>query len=396
MTDAGGELRTTGVLALASCQYPPGLLHEHVAYRSVERLAEKLLNWSGSGVDRCLMLAGDAVYVDPTAGLFDPERPRDKFESPYGVLLTPQWQALSPLVRKWFITVDDHEFMDNWEPTAAEPHPALLPVDLKSIGPLGSELLHGKRAFGKFTRRLPGDLPDAELLARPLWYADRQGEILCFVMDTRTERELRTAAGVRTARMVGDRQLRALQAWLLELHTADEAAPGRAPVPKFILSGSMLLPRRQKVADSPTPGTALLSDAWDGYPATMTRVLELIARCRIRNVVFLSGDEHLSCLARISLQYCNLDPVAVHSVHASPLYGPYPFANAKPWHFAESETFALPVEGPATTTVRVSTHFAEIGDGFGLIVVQQDRSGYSLRVTFSGLEAEVIDVVSLQ
>ena len=69
---------------------------------------------------RCLMLVGDQIYADATAGVFDPTVMDDRFELPYEGLL--QTAVVRHTLRRLplFTTVDDHEIDNNWEPDLLE------------------------------------------------------------------------------------------------------------------------------------------------------------------------------------------------------------------------------------------------------------------------------------
>ena len=101
--------------ALASCQYPAGLIDGRAAYRGYERITARVDAGTGI-VPRFLVFAGDQVYVDPTAGLYDPSSTDDRYGRPY-----EDWLG-NPSVRNAlrripsFMLLDDHEIADNWEP----------------------------------------------------------------------------------------------------------------------------------------------------------------------------------------------------------------------------------------------------------------------------------------
>ena len=57
---------------LASCRYPPGLVDRRPAQSATERLADRLRASPPDERAQLLVLAGDQVYVDAGAGLFDP------------------------------------------------------------------------------------------------------------------------------------------------------------------------------------------------------------------------------------------------------------------------------------------------------------------------------------
>lgn len=391
-------------LALTCCQYPADLFDERVSYRSLDRLTKRMAAYAHAGVDdRCLLLAGDIVYVDATAGLADPSHPHDRFRAPYLRLQTFGWTKLEP-VRGWLAAcADDHELIEGWEPSAREPDPKrLAPRDvvtgasrstLVERPSLHDSFVHGYSAFREHILRLPTPAqppPPAQPL--PFWWHGQSRGIHCFVMDTRTDREARTAESAETARMFSTTQSRALHDWLLA-RQADDHASGAGPSPKFVLSGSMLLPRRLEVARSCSAAAAIRSDAWDGYPATLAEVLGAIARDCIDGVVFVSGDEHLACTAEIELRRPDGTVVTVHSIHCPPLHAPFPFANAAPWHFAEDDRIEL---SGTDVTARVFATFAPVGDGFTLIEVLRGDDPAVLRVIHSGLSEEVVHPLRLR
>lgn len=389
--------QVTAALALACCQYPADLFDGRISHRSLDRLTKRMVAYAYAGVtDRCLLLAGDSVYVDATAGLADPSNPHDRFHAPYQRLEKSSWNGLVPNWGRLFACLDDHELIEGWEPSAREPHPkrAALPAAATGASRLADvrrpslhdAFVHGHAAFREHILRSKAPPPSLQF-----WRHGQIGGIHCFEMDTRTDREARTADSAETARMFCTAQSRALRAWLLDRQAADRAA--RTVSPKFVLSGSMLLPRRLEVARSRSAAAAIRSDAWDGYPATLAEVLGTIARERIDGVVFVSGDEHLACTAEIELRSPEGVIGTVLSIHCAPLHAPFPFANAAPWHFAEDDTFDLP---GTDITVRVAATFAPVGDGFTLIEVLGGDDPTALLVIHSGLDEEVVHPLRLR
>ena len=90
---------------------------------------------------------------------------------------------------------------------------------------------------------------------------------------------------------------------------------------KFIITSSILLPRKLALMNQATD-EASQSDSWDGYPTSMKWLLDTIVVGGITNTIFLSGDEHLSCVAKITLEKYGMK-AEISSVHASGLYTPY-------------------------------------------------------------------------
>ena len=116
---------------------------------------------------------------------------------------------------------------------------------------------------------------------------------------------------------MSDRQHKAIENWLKNLE------PNQ---PKFIASSSALLPRH-RCADGDFID-ALRSDGWDGYPHSFHRLLSFLVENEIKNVVFLSGDEHISSVTHAELSDKSGKSTVIHSVHNSGLYSPLPFSNS--------------------------------------------------------------------
>lgn len=376
--------------AIASCQYPPGLVEEFIAYASLRRLHGLLAGREpGEPVPARLFLLGDRIYVDATAGLFDPVGQRDLHEGAWDKLEASAAHA-ALLARRIPVhsLIDDHEIWDNWEPHPDDPYPTPTSPDAFPADPARRENLarlnDGRDAFlrhARAGRARPTPVGDSPL---PLWESLRADGLSFFLADTRTERHARNAATICAARIMSEAQFSALLAWLDEQHRADLADPDGGVRPKFVLTPSILLPRKLVLAEAGHPGAALRSDAWDGYPASLHALLAHIARTGIGNVVFLSGDEHLSCVARAELVVAGGAPVVVHSVHASGLHTPYPFANSVAADFAADERFGFATPGDAGSRVecRVATRFARIREGFATIEVVHDACGWSATTRF--------------
>lgn len=381
MTAANGSesAQATHVLLLTSCLYPPNLLRQRLAYKMMDRITQLACEERSDAINYTLLFAGDSIYADASAGLMDPTEPRERFELAYRRLqATPSWQQMSLVIHNRLHTIDDHEIIDNWEPSSKA-----VPDEADDSSNL--ELMkQAKHHFLKFVN--PGlDTRQNEAVLNKLWGRRKIHGLNFFLMDTRTEREPRCAETAATAKMISKEQKVGILEWLDELHQADIDHPGQIPTPKFIMSGSMLLPRRVSAvyADNQEFST-LPFDSWDGYPATRNSLLAHIAARGIRNVIFLSGDEHLPSKTTIKLTNTDGNITTAHSLHGSPLYAPLPFANSAPWAFAKQDqyVFSMPCNGDEFA-VEVDTHFPLVGNGFLRIEVPSNRPG-KIAVEFVG------------
>lgn len=348
---AGAEEIT---FALASCQYPPGFVDGDVAESSYRRLNKYLNAASAAWRPQCLLLVGDQIYVDATAGMFDPLAKSDRFELPHERLL--RMKPLRHILRRIpaYMMLDDHEIEDNWEPARGE-------------GGDDPNLADGRHYYLKY-QRMAGPVPiSAEGDSRePLWYPFEVDRIPFFMADTRTERMPRTVRTIESACIMRPTQFGALLKWL--------DAYKKSNVPKFVASPACFLPRHARAKQNDCMASALRSDAWDGYPGSFHPLLAYIAEHEIRNVVFLSGDEHISFVtcAAITAKGSGKS-TCIASVHSSALYAPYPFANAIENYLVGKECFGFEVGGDKYSCEVTSTTFAPAGDGFTLLSARKDK-----------------------
>jgi len=368
------------VFAVASCQYPSAMLEGAVAGASYGRLADWV---SGNEYRRpqFLLLVGDQIYVDGTAGLFDPTSQFDRFVRPYEILyrMNPVRDVLRRLPA--YMMMDDHEIRDNWEPRVDDTRP-------------DREMMEGRRSYLKFQRRAgPSEVSPVDDSSHPIWFAFKREPFGVFMADTRTERKMRTARHVAPARIMSDAQMMKLLEWLSDGKDRE--------MPKIVATPSILLPRHARALQRNRVVSALRSDGWDGYPHSLRQVLTHIAREKIRNVVFVSGDEHLACVARVVLDAGDGDPVVFHSVHSSPLFAPFPFANSVREDLVANEEFDFhPARdrgggvdddndgagdapgGGREMRCRVETRFAAAGDGFAILRVYGKPGAWKMQCDF--------------
>lgn len=347
----GAPARSDARIAFASCQYPANLIDSPVALSSWSRLGEKLASQADSPPD-LLLLLGDQVYVDATGGLFDPKRLDSRYVAPHLDLLSND--AVQSVLSKIPVQMmlDDHEISDNWEPDA--------------VGGGDPAREEGEQAFRSFQFHVSvGRDP------RKFWGVAAVRPVPVFMLNTRTERQPRTFQD-EPAEMISARQFDALTAWL------GNSSPN---MPKIVTSSSMLLPRHVSAIE---PGAGVTLDGWDGYPATFNRLLEFIARRRLRRVVFLSGDEHLGVTASAVLLDGDEEVARIHSIHTSPLYAPFSFANGRAEDFIMSETFEV---GGTGIRCRVTARAQEPHDGFTLLHFRPEGDGWSIDGLYEGIGA---------
>jgi hypothetical protein len=372
--------------ALGSCQYPAGMLDGTARSRgralddrsigpaesSLWRLGARM---EDDGSIRFTVLAGDQVYVDRTAGLFDPSRLLERIAFAYEAFMLNAGlqRVLRVAGTDIFPMLDDHEISDNWEP-----RPRGFRHD-----ELQNEIAQGRRAYESKQRTMWPEAVRQRFHEGQLWGSAPVQGFEFFFSDARSQRQGRTIGNLGSASILGAAQEQALQKWI-----GDRGADAR---PAFVVSSSILLPRylstRRNSGGPESLGLALNCDSWAGYPHSLHSVLAWLygAGAGAGGIVFLSGDEHLPSIATISIE-SPPDPrrVVVHSIHSSALYAPYTFANASARDFASPDRIAFSHEG-RPFVCHVEAEFPDTGDGFAILrPYQAEGGGWRLHVEFDG------------
>ncbi|MFT4103383.1 MAG: alkaline phosphatase D family protein, partial [Burkholderiaceae bacterium] len=365
------------VFAIGSCMYPPGLFDRPVAQAAYARLSRRLGAEGAADEPGLLLLLGDQVYVDDTAGLFEPTPAGDRYSRPYA--LTFELDAARDVMRRLpvYPMLDDHEFVDDWE------HGRVADVD------------ECRRALGKYQRWQHQLIENDTPIRDDYRYWLQPAGLPMIVLDTRSGRSGRAL----TAGLYEGRRLPSIDEAQLIPHRAldeilDKLKQGWSDeTPKLIASSSALFPLRHE-ALSGDPGDRLSLDDWGGYPATWTAVLRGIHARKIRNVIFLAGDLHVSLVSSMRLQAPDAagpdDAVVVHAIVSSGLHSPWPFANTRPEELMTDGAFRLPdplagVEAGAGTALeaRIVTHGLSTGNGFAIARLDPETGGaWRLTVTF--------------
>jgi cholesterol oxidase len=346
--------------ALASCQYPPGLLDHAPAQATWERLARDLQQREQP--PQFLLLAGDQVYVDAQAGVFDPgaapSTEPDSVEAEYDRHYELNWQGASfrRVVARLpvYPMLDDHEVGDNWPGHRGAP------------GRQPENVQAGLAAFDRFQRKLAPE----ESWAGTLGYRLFPGGVPLWVLDTRSERDPRSASTVDHAHILPEA--------VLDQLVAELAADAVKDCVKFILSPVPILPPERLVA-LPV-AERLRSDAWSGFPASTAKLLGAIRDRGIRRVVFLSGDSHLSSVSSFTFEG-EASPRVV-SVVSSGTYAPWPFANQRPDELILSGSVDLGLSGsPLVGTVKLEALAAT--EAYALIQLEHNAPSGRLTLRVS-------------
>lgn len=295
--------------ALASCRYGGSVIDRERADALFGRLRTLVEDDEQTDVPSLLLLVGDQIYADQTAGVFDARGRRDRFYEAYREAWTaPNARAVLSRLPTYMM-MDDHEIGDNWHPEddrgADEAKLRLQGIEAFQE----YQLLHSPRHDQLSAARLSQGWPP-----RGFGYEFSAAGFPFFVFDTRSGRE-------RADRIMKEEQMRRFKDWLA---ACDKDRP------KFVVSPSVVVP--YYIDSGPEHAYASRSDAWDGYTDSLRDVFRAIWETKANNVVFLCGDAHLSMASGIWFIDGNADPqgdLRAYCVVSSGLYAPFPFANSK-------------------------------------------------------------------
>ncbi len=310
--DALDPNRTSLSFALASCRYSARVVDREMADFMFGKLRGLIENGDGTGAPALLLLVGDQIYADATAGVFDPKSARERFYEAYHEAWTaPNARAVLRQLPTYMM-MDDHEVADNWFPGQSDRDTQTWGLEAFE----GYQWLHSPR---NATALLRGNAAE-----KGYFYSFDAAGFPFFVCDTRTTR-------MPPVQIMEQPQLQALTEWL-------SACNERPDCHKFIVSPSLVVPFRKEAhrrgRDHPD-AYLRRSDGWEAFPASLCELLSWILEQEIRNVVFLCGDAHVSMASWIWFERNGrrLD-LGTRCVVSSPLYAPFPFANSRAEEFA--------------------------------------------------------------
>jgi cholesterol oxidase len=322
--------------ALSCCRFSASLIDRERADASFGVLRD-LLEPGRKGPARplsVLLLVGDQIYADSTAGLFDPKTRRGRFDDSYREAWTaPNARAVLRRLPTYMM-MDDHEVSDDWHPDDRRPEKLPLSRVWGLIAFEDYQLSHSPHGRGASSAL-------HWTSKAPYHYKFESGGFHFFVCDTRSQRKGRED-------IIPPEQMKDLTDWMLDRSKEDDGRP------MFVVSPSVVLPQsRSRDADD-----------WSGFSESLRELFSFISEHGIRNVVFLCGDAHLSMTSRITVTGKRGKSRCL-CVLGSPLYAPMPFANAKRADTEGRGGFDLPGAG----RLRYVRHRRSILSGDGVTVV---------------------------
>lgn len=328
----------TGLRFVASCCRHPGLGYEDMrADASFARIAE-LLDSDPKGHRDLMLLLGDQIYADASYGLIDNPSLIEKIAIRNRRAFSARgFNSVSSRVPTYMV-IDDHEIDDMW---SIEDR-----ISSKQVLRSAARNLFGV-AVASFAAYQWSHGPRNSIAKGFNCHFEARG-MAFFALDTRTQRERFSKPPV----VCTTGQLDELEQWLGQFKPGDTS-------PKFIATGSLLVTGLRH-ANLPAPVFDRMAETWQMAPLQRAHVLATIARNKVKNVVFLTGDIH--CDATAELAFSN--GVKAYAIVTPPLYAPLPGANSIPSDVLQQETVDLGGQG----TVQIDA-IANSGSGFADIHV---------------------------
>ncbi len=285
-----------------------------------------------------VLMVGDQIYADDL-NFVSPDDSLEDYLKRYRLTFSQDHVRRLMSRLPTYMMLDDHEIEDNWTQDRVS----------EKGGKFGSAM-HAYQSY----QMIHGPAYEPELgQVNKIWYSFRHGSADFFVLDTRTERFIEN----RTPRIIGDRQMRALLAWLL--------TPTNTI--KFVVSSVPMFP----------DGRTRSKDKWSGFEAQRLQVLDFIRDHAIKRVVFLSGDVHCSMTSVLG---CSThSDFKVHSIISSSFFWPYPQGQDSDFDLTGvlSRSGESRYEITKTSDVISSDNFTRVtGDSKGICVEVYDRKGY--------------------
>ena len=317
---------------------------------------------SGHISPQFMLMLGDQIYADATAGLMDSPSAIEK------VMLATRrayasggFRALTSRLPTYMV-IDDHEISDNWSIDELNYRDGFEQAR-------GAALRLRDTAFSTFAAYQWAHSP-GNVAAPGFNYRFEGPGSSFFVLDTRSNRRRYGAVPA----VCSQAQLAALGDWLNQ--RPDEV--------KFIVTGSVVVPGLRE-HQRPEGVPAREADTWQLAPDQRRQLLALVGTCKSRDVVFISGDYHCSAISTLSFTSGR----TAYAVVTPPLYAPIPAANVHPREILPVEDIHL--EGGAMVTARTEVH---AGLGFAEMMLRQSGGEKWLCVNLHHFELDVPGVAA--
>ncbi|MDJ0578485.1 alkaline phosphatase D family protein [Crocosphaera sp.] len=235
-----------------------------------------------------VIMCGDQIYADDL-NVFLAAGELDDFLLRYRVAFSqPYIQDLMARIPT-FMMLDDHEIEDNWPENASRKD-------------LHGKYIYAMNAYTAYQANhsplLPVENNKIQDYSNHYWYSYRDGCADFFVMDVRTERNLKQG------KIISLEQMRALKTWLKD--DSNRVKCVVSSVPLF-------------------PDAKDNNDKWGQFFKQRNELIDFIAGNKLKKVIFFSGDIHNSYTSILEG-----NGVKIIQIISSPFYWPLPIASGYP------------------------------------------------------------------
>jgi len=360
-------------LFLGSCRYPGTMLDRDRSDTTFNRMYKHMDSPDAAApVASLLILAGDQIYSDARAGMFDLQSDLERYPQSYRVA----WEspAFAKLLRRLpaLMVQDDHEIGNDFsrdEMRRGTADPAAV----------ARKVRYGRRFYKMFQESL-GPAPQSNGL-RTLTH----GGYPMVLFDSRRRRNRADPLSPFEAMKLGSNTLgnvAALVAWLANQQSE------HGNLPKFVVTGSVLFPGfveadgDEGVPAAPGGKAAARIDNWQGFAKDRAVLLDGIARYGVANVVFLSGDYHCGVVATVDVRArpaSGKEPLRAVAIATPALYAPLPFVNTRPHELIRNGVIA----GPGFQA-QYAQQAVFPADGFSEVLIEPDSTGWKLTLSMIG------------
>ena len=302
---------------VACCRHPGWAVERARANHSLLDLDRRMTQ--GEVVPQFMLLMGDQIYADATAGVADSPSAVEKVVTASRTAFNTDGMRRILSRVPCYMAIDDHEIAENWSGDM-----------LEGSGPSQTETrrLHaaGMASFAAFQWVHSPRNHNAGSFD----YGFEASSCDVFVLDARSHRHRAAAAGA--ARICSARQMAALKAWLND-------GSGRL---KVLACGSVVVPGLlQHRRDAELRCPAEDADNWQRAPGQRAEILRLLALSTAPAVALVSGDYHCACVSTIRFMRGHELVRQACAVVAPPLYAPYPAINVHPKDVCATESIDL-------------------------------------------------------
>lgn len=308
-----------------TCRYP-GFAFEsqRVDAASFDIIADKHSDASG------MIMLGDQIYADATAGLFDKLTSIEKFQERYHAMFRSPGFAKAVRAIPCYMTGDDHEFSNSWSVPDASLKPELYAAAQQSYGIY--QLSHSP-----FKNAL--NVP-------PFDYFFTSGPVAVYVMDTLSNRNTKVPGEEEIASKI---QLEEFAKWLNELKGFEFV---------ILATGGVVAPGFKAALDG--AGDTDVSRAqglenWQAFNAQRIKLLDILWVSKAK-VLLVSGDYH--CAATASIEK---DGKTMAAVVVPPAYAPMRYVN---------KTVGMLADREMTGGYQITLDDSEEGSGFAVVTIE--------------------------